>query len=118
MKTKEKERQRVAGGPPVFLPHLFPLALFCLRWHHRATSTALATRDFNYFLIRSFQPGLAGASRHNASQLLTHAERQLAPPATTPLPPPACHAAPSSVATASIGALVVFFLPFLLLGRP
>lgn len=35
VKTKEKERQRVAGGPPVFLPHLFPLALFCLRWHHR-----------------------------------------------------------------------------------
>lgn len=64
----------MAGGPPVFLSHLLsPCPL--LPSVEPATSTTLATRDFNYFLIRSFQPGLAGASRHNASQLLTHAER-------------------------------------------
>lgn len=35
VKAKEKEEaQRVAGGPPIFLFHLFPLALFYLRWHH------------------------------------------------------------------------------------
>jgi len=98
---RRKRSQRVAGGPPIFLSHLFPLALFYLQWHHRYLYTVLATRDFNYFLIRSFQPGLA---EPRSSLRMLNAN----------LPPPLSvrHAAPSSATSAAfIVTIVVFFLP-------
>lgn len=72
VKAKEKE---VARGRRTPCSSSFPLPSSTFYGSTTATSAALATQDFNYFLIRSFQPGLAGASEHNASQLLTHAER-------------------------------------------
>lgn len=87
---KAKEKEEVARGrrtPCLPLPSPFPLSSSTFG----STTTTLATRDFNYFLIRSFQSNLAGASRHNVPcSSLRMLNANLPPFATTPF---ACHTA-------------------------
>jgi len=88
---KKEDPQRVASGSPT-LPLPPPKG-------PKAASPSPALRGFDYFLIRSFGPGLVrGAYEHNAPELLTHAERRLPP--SSPLPP-SVYTAPSSSATSA-----------------